>query len=285
MVAAQIGNPSLAQRLLDRGADPALRANNGFTALHFALEQAIRDKRFAQQRMARLYPLLEPQSLSVQTGGRLVKLDQRLMESFLLHLMSAMFYRHLGPTPAGETFTAGDLAQWVEQLPDSVLAPRRKRRQYISSVLAKNEINREDRYNRRLFVRVRRGHYVVNPRLRLRDGPEWVAYYDLFPLQDLDIKRAEDRFGPQRANDPLALDFSRFDRMQRSDLESLRTTIQAYAESPPLRMKQDRIPQRPLQMRPSERSLEHGCTLEPVTCFGLVPPLRALLVYTQNGML
>ncbi|MFN2288802.1 MAG: ankyrin repeat domain-containing protein [Chromatocurvus sp.] len=233
MVAAQIGNPTLAQRLLDRGADPGLRANNGFTALHFALEQAIRDKRFAQQRMARLYPLLEPQSLSVQTGGRLVKLDQRLMESFLLHLMSAMFYRHLGPTPAGETFTAGDLERWVAELPDSVLAARRKRRQYISSVLAKNEINREDRYNRRLFVRVRRGHYVVNPRLRLRDGTEWVAYYDLYPLQDLDIKRAEERFGPQRANDPLALDFSRFDRMQRLTLESLRTTIREHADSAP----------------------------------------------------
>jgi len=230
MVAAQIGNSTLAQRLLDRGADPALRANNGFTALHFALEQAVRDKRFAQHRIARLYPLLEPQSVSVQTEGRLIKLDQRLMETFLLHLITAMFYRHLGPAQTNEAFTAGDLAQWVEHLPDSVLAPRRKRRQYISSVLAKNEINREDRYNRHLFVRIRRGHYVVNPRLRLRDGPEWVAYYDLYPLQDLDIKRAEDLFGLQRANNPYALDLSQFDRTQRESLEALCNTIEGYAK-------------------------------------------------------
>jgi hypothetical protein len=187
MIAARLGNAELVSALLERGADKDLVANNGFTALHFALEQGLYDEAFARQRLARIYPLLEPASVSVQVDARLVKLDQRLMEAFMLHLLTALYYRYLGPKHAreGAGYTAKHLAEAVAHLPDSVLAARRKRRNYISSILSKNEIDRDDPYNRKLFLRLRRGHYIFNPNLQLRCGERWLPIYDCLPPEDL----------------------------------------------------------------------------------------------------
>lgn len=190
MIAARLGNAELVAALLERGADPSLRANNGFTALHFALEQAFIDENFARQRLASLYPLLAPASVSLQVDERLVKLDQRLMETFLLHVMTALYYRYLGPAQArGNAYTAKQLADWLARLPERVLPVRRKRRPYISSILSKNEADGGDPYNRKLFVRLQRGHYILNPRLKLRDGEEWRPLYTSLPPEDLGIVR------------------------------------------------------------------------------------------------
>ncbi|WP_200196550.1 hypothetical protein [Halorhodospira abdelmalekii] len=54
-----------------------------------------------------------------------------------------------------------------------MLPPRRKRREYISSILSKNEVSRDGPYNRRLFLRLQRGHDLVNPQLKIKLGEEW----------------------------------------------------------------------------------------------------------------
>jgi len=56
---------------------------------------------------------------------------------------------------------------------------RRKRRAYISSILAKNELSREGPYNRKLFRRMRHGQYLINPTLALRVEGEWRNIYEL----------------------------------------------------------------------------------------------------------
>lgn len=193
MIAARLGNEALVRILRERGADPGLRASNGFTALHFALEQALTDSSYARRRLPQVYQLLEPDSVSVQVEDRLVKLDKRLMETFMLYFLTASFYRVLGPAIAsrGHAFSARELVTTLERLPDSVLPPRRKQRTYVSSILSKNEINRDDRYNRRLFLRMQRGEYILNPRLKLRSGDRWLPIHDVFPLQDLGIVKPD----------------------------------------------------------------------------------------------
>ncbi|WNK21156.1 ankyrin repeat domain-containing protein [Halomonas piscis] len=227
MIAARLGNATLVEQLIERGADPMLTANNGFTALHFALEQAMLDDAFARQRLAGLYPLLAPASLGVQVDGRLVKLDRRLMETFLLELLQAMFYRHLGPAMVWhQGYTAQDIEAWVARLPDRVLPPRRKRRQYLSSILSKNELRREDRYNRKLFLRLKRGHYALNPALKLRDGSAWIPLHQRFPLEDLDIRRFAETLSPQEAR-RFGADFLHdHDRWQRDRLDTLRRVLE-----------------------------------------------------------
>jgi len=72
------------------------------------------------------------------------------------------------------------LEAWGD-LPASVLAPERNRRQHLSSVLSRNEVDRDYAYNRRLFKRVGTGWYQFNPALairrRTRDGEVWQPVY------------------------------------------------------------------------------------------------------------
>jgi len=192
-VATRLGNITLIKELAQRGADPALTGSNGLNALQMALERALYDKKCALTRIAAIYPLLLPDSLAIQAEGRLIKLDKRLMGLFVLNLIFAMFYRHLGTAASrSDAFTAKDIAEQIQHLPEAILTTRRKRQTYISGILSSNEINRDFKYNRKLFLRIRRGHYVINPRLKIRLKDDWMAIHELLDLDDLDT--------PYRAN-------------------------------------------------------------------------------------
>lgn len=182
MVAARVGNLPVARALIERGADPTLTATHGLTAVEFALERGLVDAHFAHQKLPDLFDILAPASFDVQAQGRLIKLNRRSMEYILLRILGALFYRHLGPWIAlcDCGFTAQTLSKTVGDLPDIVLPYHRKKRNYISSILAKNEVDGKSPYNRHLFRRVRRGHYIVNPNLQIRVGSEWIPYYKVF---------------------------------------------------------------------------------------------------------
>ncbi|MBO9495820.1 UvrD-helicase domain-containing protein [Thalassotalea sp. G20_0] len=189
MVAARLGNAALVRELMERGANPDLSGSHGLNALQMALEQALMDERYARHKLAPVYNNLEPDSLSIQAQGRLIKLDKRLMGLFVLNLMFAMFYRKLGELAGrGEGFTAKDITEWVQPLPDEVLPERRKKQSYISSILSGNEVDRDAPYNRKLFKRIRRGHYIINPGMKLRQSEEWVAVHDLLNPEDLGFR-------------------------------------------------------------------------------------------------
>jgi hypothetical protein len=62
-----------------------------------------------------------------------------------------------------------------------VVRPERNKRQHLSGVLARNEIEREYAYNRALFMRVAQGWYQFNPKLAVRrrqgDEERWTPIY------------------------------------------------------------------------------------------------------------
>ncbi len=193
MVAARLGNAGLIDDLTERGANPDNTGTNGLNALQMALEIALFDEKYASKKLPAIYEKLKPDSLSVQAEGRLIKLDKRLMGLFILNLMFAMFYRVLGEAISrSEGFTAKDLAEQVKVLPDTVLPERRKRQQYISGILSGNEVNRDSPYNRKLFTRIKRGHYIINPLLKLRQGEEWISVHQLLKPENLGFKPESD---------------------------------------------------------------------------------------------
>jgi hypothetical protein len=187
MVAAWLGNPALVQELREREANTGLVDNNGFSAFQIALQQASKDEKYARQHLGSIYGQLEPDSISIQIDGRLVKLDQHSMEFFLLNLMIALFYRVIPSrlVKANGAFSTQDIMDAVAHFPDSILPAYRKQRAYISGILSKNEMYRQDRYNRKLFYRMRQGQYVFNPTLMLRLEGEWVNIYDILRLDKL----------------------------------------------------------------------------------------------------
>lgn len=188
MIACRTGNAALAAELLDKGADITLTDNTGRMPFHHLWQYAVNAHKDDIGQFAAVYRKLEPDSISVKTGGRLVKLSSRLMEFFHFNFMFAVISEW--PHYKSDTrismmashvtnFSAPDIAQTVRMLPDFIMPEYRKKQQYISSILSKNEIDREGDYNRELFVRTRSGHYLVNPHLELNCGGSWINFYDL----------------------------------------------------------------------------------------------------------
>ncbi|MGR8952089.1 MAG: ankyrin repeat domain-containing protein [Gammaproteobacteria bacterium] len=93
MVAAWTGNAEVVKAMCEQGADTEKVDGNGLTAFQIALAQTDRSDAYAKKKLAAIYDLLEPTSMSIQVDHRLIKLDKSSMEFFLLNLMIALFYR------------------------------------------------------------------------------------------------------------------------------------------------------------------------------------------------
>ncbi len=192
MIASRMGNEQAVKALIDAGANTVLINNAGFNAFQIALEQACKEKEFAEKQLAAIYQLLEPDNMTLQSNQRLYQLDNRLMEFLMLNVMMALFYIQLSTKArSGDAFTSGDFVEVLETFPEHIVPERRKKRAYISSILSKNEVERDDKYNRRLFLRIKRGHYIINPQLSLRVESEWRSIYDVL---DTDMAAIPARF-------------------------------------------------------------------------------------------
>ncbi|MEK7990259.1 MAG: UvrD-helicase domain-containing protein [Thiotrichaceae bacterium] len=182
MIAARLGRDDLMQTLLDEGANPELIHNMGLNAFQIALEQAIADEQFARKKLAPVYEKLEPDNIVVQIDERLVSIDNHLMEFTMLNIAISMFYvLFTQKTYHYEVgLTSINFVNLLELFPEHIIPERRKKRPYISSILSKNEVDRDNKYNRKLFKRTKRGHYIINPNLSVRVEGEWKTISELF---------------------------------------------------------------------------------------------------------
>jgi len=76
-------------------------------------------------------------------------------------------------------FETGDFVHALEHFPEPIIPQRRRRREYLSAVLARNEVFRAGPYNRKLFVRLHRGYYLPNPSMDIEIDERWINIYDL----------------------------------------------------------------------------------------------------------
>jgi len=187
MIASRTGNAELIEALLDRDADTSLVDGNGLNAFQIALDRACADERFARTKLPAVFERLAPPSIDIQVDGRLVKLDRRIMEYLMLSIAMVLFYQRLGERWAQRRnlLSAPDFVEVLEHFPESIVPERRKKRPYISSILSKNEINRDAPYNRKLFQRGKQGQYLFNPQLALRIEDQWQRIYELLQPQRL----------------------------------------------------------------------------------------------------
>lgn len=179
MLAAAAGNSSLAKELTNAGADASLTDNYGLTAWHCALERALSDKQFAADGFPAINELLASSSVSLKADDRLVKLDGSHGEFLLFHIFFIMLRTRISRVQPklDMPLTAAMLAEIMSILPDSVVPDYRKKRAYISALLSKNETDSSSPYCRKLFLRKKTGHYILNPRLAIRPKDEWINIY------------------------------------------------------------------------------------------------------------
>jgi len=188
MLAAQIGDQNLVASLLKAGANLKHRDNWGRTPAEIALRCAYLSDVYARHSIGKIYDDLTPTSIKVKVEGRMIKIDRTLMEFFVLQSMIALFQdavrvKAQWDLPAFET---ADFIYSLQHFPEHVIPERRKRRPYLSSILAKNEVHRSDPYNRQLFLRVRLGRYILNPLLDIEIDGAWVNVYDVIGLSELE---------------------------------------------------------------------------------------------------
>jgi hypothetical protein len=194
MVAAQAGLGALVRQLVQQGANIHLRDPWNRIPLQIALRAAYHNEQYARDSLGDIYDALAPDSIKVRVGNRLVKIDNHRMEFFLLHSMLALFesivrrkIRHGMPA-----FETADFVHALAHFPEAVIPSRRRNRQSITAALAGNEVFRDDRYNRRLFARLRRGYYIPNPCMDIEMGDAWTPVADLLHLDSLE-REQEDR--------------------------------------------------------------------------------------------
>ena len=203
MAAAAAGNIVLIEALLERGADREKTDQYGYNALHWAMRKAFRDPQYAGEKFAVLFELLAPPCIDVKTGDRLVRLDRHLSEYFLFQTLWVLFksrFTHRMRSGYAAFETRSILDAWAG-MPANVVYPERNRRQYLSGVLARNEVSRDYAYNRALFLRMAQGWYQFNPKLSVRssssDGKQgWIPLYQALNLP-LIYEFSHDRVWPQ----------------------------------------------------------------------------------------
>lgn len=170
MAAAATGNVGLVEVLVERGADRDAEDQYGRNALHIALDRMFADKERAQSTGSALYELLAPSHVDVKAGERLVRIDKHLSEYFLFQTFWTLFksrFTRIDRTLDCAFDTKAILGAW-DGLPESVVRVARNRRQHLSNVLSRNEVDRDYAYNRALFKRVAHGWYQLNPALEVR---------------------------------------------------------------------------------------------------------------------
>lgn len=215
MLAAQMGNVALLEALLERGASLDLRDLFGHSAQHYALARAARDADYARGPFAAVWERVAAPFIDVQMDDRLVRLHQYQGEYLLLQLMlaglktlaSTLLTPYLPDDPAQPIvarlsgFDAHYLMRNIDAFPHAVWREERRKRSYFNAVLARAEVGSDYQPARRLWLRMKNGQYLPNPRLRLRvpgaDGQEqWRPIYEVLALPAIERGNGRGTGGP-----------------------------------------------------------------------------------------
>jgi hypothetical protein len=149
--------------------------------------QAYADPHYARQKIGRIYPLLNYESLQVQVDNQLIKIDPHKIEYFMLNFFIAVqsviqqkkgHYEALG-------VRVDDFIGKLEGLPENVLPAFRKKKEYWLAVLAKHEVDGNNPYNKKLFYRIERGVYVLNPNMKIRYDTAWIPAEEVIDNQGI----------------------------------------------------------------------------------------------------
>lgn len=193
MLAVSHGAVKIAAFLLENGAKTDLADNFGRNALQLAIWKSRTEAGQKAVFLNQFYPKLKNDSLKVKIQNRLVKIDNHQAEFLMLHFMIATLRTNLSQGLANANwrgisvgYGTANFVNFYAPLAPQIIAEFRRQRPYISSILAKNEVNRDDKYNKKLFVRIQQGVYFPNPVMEIQVENDWVNVYDLIDLEGLE---------------------------------------------------------------------------------------------------
>jgi hypothetical protein len=169
MLAAQYSQEELMDYFLANRANKGRTDALGRTALQHLLLGFDRRKVKASQ-LGKWYSRLAPQVGYAVYDGRQYVINPRSMEFFVANLLNALRLDVFNLTDplSRQCLMITDFLEVISEIPAPILSDYRRKRQYVSSILSKNEKDRDDRYNKRFLIRRSRGCYDLNPEAVLR---------------------------------------------------------------------------------------------------------------------
>jgi hypothetical protein len=185
-IAIKVGNADIAEKIIDYGASTNTYDKNGLLPIQNYLSYLFYLEQYTKEDyIIKLYELLSKESLVIKVKDRLYKIDNHRSEYFLFHYMVGCFinYHLKNQKKIFRGFTAADLRTELSWIPNQILAPYQKQREYISSILSKHNWQSNNSYAKYLFQRLKVGHYIINPDVEVRHNGSWIKLYYLFPLE------------------------------------------------------------------------------------------------------
>ena len=187
--AVYAGAVKITASLIQNGADPGLPDTFYKTPIQIAFLQAFINRDYAKNQLGKIYPLLLSDSLNLQIGGRLIKIDPHKVEFMALHLFLAVqsaiqqsknHWQAIG-------VQVNDFIDKLQDFPVIVVPLHRKKREYWLAILSKHEAEGNNPYNKKIFKRVERGVYILNPALQIRYLDSWVPVDEIINCQGISI--------------------------------------------------------------------------------------------------
>jgi len=182
MIALHHGQDGVADLLLQQEASIDRISAEGLLPLDYLLQGYYKNIIYRHSFVAtkstliKYWHIAKPASLSINIENRRVTAGSHSMAFFLLVCMRCIQMELAAkvkvaysdkdklPIIAG-VFTMNDVMRYVECMPEEILHEYRRQRQYVNSLLSLHEIDSKSPYNKKLFKRVERGSYIVNPNL------------------------------------------------------------------------------------------------------------------------
>ncbi|KKM64607.1 hypothetical protein LCGC14_1499670, partial [marine sediment metagenome] len=196
LAAVQSGSFKILDFLTSRNADSSLTDNTGKNALQIALFQSYIRPVYLRK-LERILPYLLTDNISIMVEDRLVKIDNHKIEYFLLNFFISLQKVIVSNCAtyfwSSQGVQAGDIERAVSAYPESFMQEYRKKRTYISANLSKNEIDGRNPYNKKLFKRLYRGYYTLNPGLAVRINDDWINIYDLMHTEEVKVPSPEEK--------------------------------------------------------------------------------------------
>lgn len=186
LAAVYAGSSVLVKYVQENGADLSVRDNQGKNALQIALYKSYFSSLYAAKDLPSIYKYIQTDSIKVKVDGKMIKIDNHKIEYFLLNYLIALQSILIKNNTYGGGVKMDDFLNTIATYPNAVLPHYRKQRSYLNQAIARNEIGGKEGITKKLFFRVFRGFYVLNPDLEVLLGEDWVNVYSMMDAEKVD---------------------------------------------------------------------------------------------------
>lgn len=175
MSAAYLGKKNYVDLLISLGASINATDNNRRNAFMIALSRASDDQKYRNSAFEEIYQQLKPDAIILKINNKLVKIESYKSEYFFLYFLITKIRNSTAykDNESNLVFKAVEISTLLKDFSESVVPKYRKKRDYISALLSRNEVHSNYPYNRQLFSRIAIGVYIINPDMEIKISDIW----------------------------------------------------------------------------------------------------------------